>query len=358
MGHNVDVALPHAIDDIDTEFLSAALSVTFPGTSVCAIDVTNARHGSASSFRLAVDFTDNPHRLPPSVYLKGNFIDHDYTSAAAFTGEANYYADLACTVAEFVNQPKAFFAASDEDGQAIVIMEDLTRRGVAFGDCELPLSVDQVADGVRQLAAMHAAYWQQPMTGCDWITGRGSVAPLMMSLVQPAHFGDYIARERAGFLPTELRDRDRIEAALSAMFYTDRRLPATLTHGDPHLGNVFIESSGRLGFCDFQTVGRGPYIWDVTYFLTGALTPEDRRAAESDLLRAYLDELACRDVCGVPDFEDAFLAHRRHMMHGYLSILTPEQMQPDRFAAAMGQRFAIAMQELDTLGSLGRPVIE
>ncbi|BBZ14961.1 hypothetical protein [Mycobacterium branderi] len=39
------------------------------------------------------------------------------------------------------------------------------------------------------------------------------------------------------------------------------------------------------------------------------------------------------------------------MMHGYLNILTPVEMQPDRFAVSMGARFTSAMEELDTLGS-------
>lgn len=85
--------------------------------------------------------------------------------------------------------------------------------------------------------------------------------------------------------------------------------------------------------------------------MTGALI-EDRRALERRLLDGYLDELRAHGVTDVPSRDDAFAAHCRQMVHGYLSILTPVEMQPDRFAVAMGKRFATAMEDLGTLDSL------
>jgi aminoglycoside/choline kinase family phosphotransferase len=147
-----------------------------------------------------------------------------------------------------------------------------------------------------------------------------------------------------------MRDRVAVERALEAMFETDEQLQWTFVHGDPHLGNTFVEPDGRPGFVDWQGVARGPYIWDVTYFLTGALDTEVRRVNEQDLLRDYLGRLAASGV-DAPSFNDAWLAHRRHMMHGYLSILTPDQMQPDSFATIMGGRFARAADDLETLSA-------
>lgn len=77
------------------------------------------------------------------------------------------------------------------------------------------------------------------------------------------------------------------------------------------------------------------------------LAPLNGSVGVGELRRQGADE--------VPDLDAAFLAHRRHMMHGYLNILTPVEMQPDRFAVSMGQHFAAAMEDLDTLGSLSEP---
>lgn len=353
MSHPDGVGLPAELSEVDASFVSAALRQRYPGTTVGAVTTEGLRQGSASSMRLRLDYSDNPHDLPALMFMKGDFVEHNFTSAAAFAAEARYFQHLAAGLSDVVTQPRCYFAGVDDNGQAIVLLEDLAERGVRFGDCEAPLDVDAVADGVRQLAGMQGRYWRgSGLETHDWITDVASVAALMMFLVQPEHFDDYINRERAGFLGAELRDRNRIEHALGAMFESDEALPKALVHGDAHLGNTFREPSGRIGFCDFQAMGRGPYIWDVTYFMTGALRPDDRRRNERALLALYLDELRRHGAREVPSLEEAFLAHRRHMMHGYLSILTPVQMQPDRFAVSMARRFATAMEDLDTLDSL------
>lgn len=332
--------------------MGEALGQRYPGTDVSAVELADLRQGSASSLRLRIDYADNPHDLPASMFMKGDFIDHHYTSAAAFAGEALYYQHLTESLDSVVRQPHAYFAGVDGQQQAIVILEDLGLRNVRFGDCEETLNIDTVADGVRQLAAMQGRFWKgralEKHAGLQDVT---AVANLMVFLVQPDHFNDYIGRERADFLSPALRDREKIESALQAMFSTDKALPSALVHGDAHLANTFREASGQLGFCDFQGVGVGPCIWDLTYFLTGALEPDDRSVAERDLLRLYLDELRSHGVDDLPSFDVLFTAHRRHMMHGYLNILTPVEMQADRFAVAMGRRFASAMEDLDTLGS-------
>jgi len=263
---------------------SWALGSNYAGTSVATVEVTDAHQGSGSTFRLDLTYADNPHNLPPSVYLKGKFVAHNYTADAAFRGEACYFAEFGDRMTKVINQPIGFFAGVDNTGQAIVVMEDLTRRQVTFNDCESSLTVDQVADGVEQLAAMHASFWHDDLSSHDWVADQGALAPLMMYFVQRQHFDDYIARDRAAFLPDSLKNREHIAAALAAMFENDEHLPQTLCHGDPHLGNTFLDAAGRVGFLDFQTVGRGSYIWDVTYFphgRIGARRPSQSRVRSS-----------------------------------------------------------------------------
>lgn len=353
MSHADEInSLPSELVDVDATFVASALRQRYPNTTVDQMTIADLHQGSASSLRLRLVYSDNPHDLPESMFLKGDFTEHNFTSAAAFAAEAHYFQHLAAGLSDAVNQPDCYFAGVDDTGQAIVLLEDLAERDVRFGDCEEPLDVDTVADGIRQLAAMQGRFWQgRGLESHNWMSDVASVAELMMFLVQSEHFDDYVNRERAGFLSAELRDRARVESALQAMFESDKAVPKALVHGDAHLGNTFRDPSAGLGFCDFQAMGRGPYIWDATYFMTGALSPDDRSSNEQALLALYLDELSRTGADEVPALEEAFLAHRRHMVHGYLNILTPVQMQPDRFAVAMGTRFAAAMDELDTLRS-------
>ena len=53
----------------------------------------------------------------------------------------------------------------------------------------------------------------------------------------------------------------------------------TLVHGDPHLGNLFVDTIGgdRTGFLDWAVIGRAPGIRDVAYVLCNS-TPTEVRA--------------------------------------------------------------------------------
>jgi aminoglycoside phosphotransferase (APT) family kinase protein len=68
----------------------------------------------------------------------------------------------------------------------------------------------------------------------------------------------------------------------------------TLLHGDPHIGNTYLLADGDLGFLDWQVARRGNFSLDLGYFLQGALTTDDRRIAERQLLQEY------RDALGLP----------------------------------------------------------
>jgi aminoglycoside phosphotransferase (APT) family kinase protein len=65
----------------------------------------------------------------------------------------------------------------------------------------------------------------------------------------------------------------------------------TDVHGDPHIGNTYLLPSGEVGFLDWQVARRGNWSLDLGYFLQGALTLEDRRRSERDLLAEYRDSL-------------------------------------------------------------------
>ena len=61
-----------------------------------------------------------------------------------------------------------------------------------------------------------------------------------------------------------------------------------MIHGDPHIGNLF-DDDGRTGFLDWGIINVGAPMRDVSYFLTMAMSIDDRRVHERDLLRHYLD---------------------------------------------------------------------
>ena len=66
--------------------------------------------------------------------------------------------------------------------------------------------------------------------------------------------------------------------------------PRTLVHGDPHLGNLFVDVAGgdRTGFLDWAMLGRSPGLRDVAYVLCNSIPAEVRERERARLDRALL----------------------------------------------------------------------
>jgi hypothetical protein len=154
-------------------------------------------------------------------------------------------------------------------------------------------------------------------------------------------------------MPAAFRDRERIRRAIFEMWRLDdtEGVPC-LAHADAHIGNTYVDAKGHPRFIDWQGACIAPAIDDVSYFVTGALTVEDRRAHEQSLLRYYLDRLVAE---GGPKlgFDDAWLDYRRHTVHGFLWVLTPPEMQAPVRVRAMGDRYVAALEDHETLRLLG-----
>ena len=345
------IRLPESVDAIDADFLTAALAERHRDVEVASVSVGTTHSGTSSAVALNLRYVRNGAGLPERMLLKSSFATHEFAAGDLSTTEAQFYRDVAPLVDASVNRPVGYFGGVDATGRAVVLMEDLTDRLADFGEPTVPVSVDEVAQGIEQLAALHAQFWDptalQPF---PWLGRTADIIAIMRFLVTPEHFARYIHRAPNGIDP-KLRDRAIIAAALEEMFVIGAGLPQTLVHGDPHLGNTFRERDGAPGFLDWQFAGEAPYIWDVTYYLTGALDPADRRMAERDLLDIYRRSLSVHGV-DAPSADVMWLAHRQHVLHGYLSLFVPPESQPETFAVTMGERFALAATDLDTISAL------
>ncbi len=96
---------------------------------------------------------------------------------------------------------------------------------------------------------------------------------------------------------------------------------------------------------------------DVSYFMTMAMSIEDRRANERDLLRLYLD---LRNAAGATEitFDDAWRAHRLHAAYNVPAscqvVTFPDGMSERRriFADAFLARAQASLDDLDARGAL------
>lgn len=153
---------------------------------------------------------------------------------------------------------------------------------------------------VRDLAIMHAGWWQNPdLDEIKWLTRVNYLAPFMQKLLK---------QESAGFmadLSTEMPVVLQLVPWLNdhIIELVDRlsEPPITLLHGDYRLDNMCLLGEGadvKMTLFDWQTMilGRGPF--DLAYFITGNLPVEEAYLVESQLVRTYHNTLLDTGVKG------------------------------------------------------------
>src|SRR5205823_1812642 len=117
-------------------------------------------------------------------------------------------------------------------------------------------------------------------------------------------------------VPNAIRDPHQLVDAYRILAAREPGPGWTVIHGDMHVGNTFLDATGRPALLDWQLVQRGHWSIDVGYHIASALEPEQRAVAERDLLAHYLDRLAAEGV-SPPSFETAWNEYRRGIAYGF-----------------------------------------
>jgi hypothetical protein len=207
--------------------------------------------------------------------------------------ELRFYRDIGAGFA-----PRVYYSAADEPQQRVVLLlEDLSggRQGEVLEGC----SIEDARLVIDQLAPFHARWWGQPALASGFPVGGRD--PRERQERYARHVDLFM--ERCGDrLPPGISDiveelRSRLGDVASALYARQK----TLIHADLHLDNLLFDARGdgrSVAVLDWQTVSVGPPAWDVTLFLFGSLSVEDRRAAESELFDRYVGLLSTHGVRG------------------------------------------------------------
>ena len=147
-------------------------------------------------------------------------------------------------------------------------------------------------------------------------------------------------------MPDSVRDADRLVTAYRAVAARAHDAePACVIHGDTHVGNVFIAGDGNPSWLDWQVVQKGPWYVDVGYHIASALTVEDRRAHEDDLLHHYLEQLGARGG-EPPAFAEARKRIRNGEVHGFYFWAITIYVAPPVIASLL-HRLGTAIEDHD-----------
>ena len=347
-------AHPATPEQMGPAWLTAVLAPRHPGVDVTAVEVLDRHTLTNAHARLGLTYAEAAG-APGTLFAK-LAPDDERRDAIVATGmgqrEARFYDELADTVPMRV---PAVHAARQDDvtGEFVLLLEDLEARACAVSDGTWALSPDQAASALEDLARFHAAWADADRRRAElpWVPILGPGTTYGADMLR---YGIDNHRDRltdAFVAVAELYVADR--AALHALWQEG---PRTVIHGDPHIGNLFLDGD-RVGFLDWGIINAGTPMRDVSYLLTMAMQPDDRRAAERDLLRHYLDALAAADGPAIPS-DEAWTAHRVHAAYtvpASCQVVTfPADASPQRqvFADAFLERAQASLDDLDALGAL------
>lgn len=338
--------------EVTPDWLSDALSQRYSGVRVAGVERSAEFFGTSSIAKLKLSyFARGGHdELPDVVYIKGGFEPVMRRRVwEALVQEARFYAELGPEVP--INIPKFHFAGIDEVAkQGVLLLEDLTERGVRFSSNLQPVSTDTMARILEQQALLHAKWWQSPRLNgyLDW---RRPQRVFLKWLFREQSWADIQSRPYWHLVPPVLPTRDFAIRAFERLWQINDSLPQALQHGDGHGGNLFFERDGRPGFLDWQCAFPGTPGHDVTWVMICLLDPETRRAGEATLLRHYLAALRAAGV-DAPSFDAMFLSYRQNVMHAMSVVANPYNQGGAEVTHAVAVRALTAAVDLDLIGSL------
>ena len=341
--------LPVDAADLTPSWMSDAL-----GTEVAGVEVLDHAFATNQRARVGLTYAAGADAGPATLFVKLAPLDPAHRQMIGATGmgerEVQFYADVAPTVDLLV--PRCAYGASDADC-FVLLLEDLAARGCEFSDGAWGVSADAAAHALQQLAGFHARF-EDPAERArvaPWLStpsrrmSEATVGPMRMVLDQ-----------QAGTLTSDYTNIGELYVVHHAWFDEMWHAgPATLVHGDTHIGNVYLDD-GRVGFIDWGLSRVSTHLRDVSYFLTMSVDIEERRRHQRELLQGYLD--AFRAAGGVDiAFDDAWTAHR--LQASYTVVATFLAYMPSYAASdgvglgnALLARSNAALDDLDVVDAV------
>ena len=350
--------VPRSPGDLTPEWLTDALASRHPGTRVVDVELREVREVTNTHAYLSLTY-DGPTTAPVRMFAKLPPLDPQRRAVIARSQmgprEIRFYRHLRPLVSQ-LRVPEVHAAELDDaDGSFVLLLDDLEDQGCLVPDGTWGISADAAAVALAELAELHVRF-EDPRRRTElasWVPiGRDASAPgLGLLRYGIDHHADKLSERFVASTEVYLEHHAELIAR-----WADGPGPATVVHGDPHLGNLFVDA-GRVGFLDWGVINVTTPLRDAGYFITMALQPAERRTHERDLLRHYLDARVTSggDPIG---FDEAWTAHRFHALYcvpAACQIVTfPPDATPRRqvFAAAFLARVEAALDDLDPLGAL------
>jgi hypothetical protein len=315
--------LSHA-DEIDGAWIASVLdNAGVVHSPIERIAVESIGHGTmGSTLRVRIDYAGEADEAPVSLVCKleaPGASAHDIArSAGIYAREASAYGLFAKSARH--RTPRAFFCGTGEENGAItLVLEDMA--GWQPGQQTAGCTACEAGAAAVELARLHSSYWGRD----DY----PEIAFIMNRASNPERYASIYHAGMAGLIDMFGERIDPADLAIVRRFaplvehWCANPGRKTLIHGDARLDNMLFDhrEPDLVGCCliDWQAIGLGHPMQDLTYFTTGALDPDLRRAIEGGLIAAYQAIVAEVD----PGFTlaEAQAGYRRNSIAGLMNTV-------------------------------------
>jgi hypothetical protein len=345
-----ELEIPAGWDEVTPAWMTAALGSSGLEAEVERVELVFRDDGTNRRARFRLAYSRGAG--PASVFMKAADPEHAQLNAA-MGGVFNEPKLFRSNVDLAIEHPSVYAALIDEPSlNFILVMEDIAVRGGDPRDATRPMTIAQVADGARGLAGLHQEFWGRRLVDCDALAW---VEPFVAW--KGMRRGIDIGLERtADAVPKAIAAMDgrEIEDQWSRYIGTVNDGPATLLHGDAHIGNTYLLGNEHVGFLDWQVLRRGNHMLDVGYFVQGALTVEDRRSSEREIVERYHEAL---QPLGDerPSLDEMWLRYRASTAHGlalWMATAASDTWQRPEVSATLATRYAFAFDDLHAAAAI------
>ena len=230
--------------------------------------------------------------------------------------EVSFYQELATDLP--VRSPRCHHAEIDAvSGDFVLLLEDLAPA--EQGDQVAGCSVDQARLVLAEAARLHAPLWgDATLDRLEWPVRWSQESQDGMHAMLTVLWPNFVDRYGEDLDDDVVAMGARFISRLGA-YYAYRPPPHTVIHNDFRLDNLLFgtpEGGPPVAVVDWQTVGVGPGLSDVSYFLGAGLSVEDRRGHEEELVREYHEALLAAGVEGF-DWERCWNDYRVFAYSGF-----------------------------------------
>ncbi len=326
-----DPLLPLTSDEITVEWLNLVLREgdMLGGAPIRSFDREVIGEGAGfvgELSRITLRYHGPAPNAPSSLIAKLPTRDDTVRNIAQAFGfyerEVNFYQQLAGQVG--LRTPRCYYSAMEPAaGRFVLLLEDLApaRCGDQIASC----SLDEAQLALRELAKLHATWWESPkFAEFPWLPAVDD--PLLRQVLAALYQQSWphFVEEFKGQLPQAIFDiGERFGASFATLAESLGPRPATIVHTDFRLDNMFfgLADGSPFALVDWQIVQRGLGAADVTYFLAGNFAIEERRRHQRELVRVYHDALLGNGVSGY-DFDQCWADYRLAALFMYIFLVT------------------------------------